>query len=83
MVRAWTLPVFAAPSAPARLWIGSTDTAMPVGAARLLARSIPACEVTELAKEPHFWAAERYREALEWAVAAERGWRETLVRSSR
>jgi pimeloyl-ACP methyl ester carboxylesterase len=34
--------------APAHLWIGTADTAVPVGAARLLARSIAACAVTEL-----------------------------------
>jgi hypothetical protein len=52
--------------APARLWIGTADTAVPIGAARLLARSIAACAVTELPAEGHFWVAVNYREVLDW-----------------
>jgi pimeloyl-ACP methyl ester carboxylesterase len=69
--RAWGVELGAI-RAPARLWIGTADTAVPLSAVRLLARSIPACEVTELAKEGHFWVAEGYREVLEWVVAAAR-----------
>jgi pimeloyl-ACP methyl ester carboxylesterase len=55
--------------APARLWIGSADTAVPLSAARQLARSIPVCAVTELPGDGHFWVATRYREVLDWIVA--------------
>jgi pimeloyl-ACP methyl ester carboxylesterase len=54
--------------APARLWIGTADTAVPVSAARLLARSIPGCTLTELPAEGHFWVAENYREVLAWVA---------------
>lgn len=58
--------------APAHLWIGTADTAVPLSAVRLLARSIPACGVTELAAEGHFWVAANYREVLEWVAATVR-----------
>ena len=67
--RGWDLD-FAAVRAPARLWIGSADTAVPVASARLLARSIRACAITELPTEGHFWVAARYREVLEWIATA-------------
>jgi pimeloyl-ACP methyl ester carboxylesterase len=54
---------------PARLWIGTEDTAVPVAAARLLARSISGCAFNELAGEGHFWVAERPDEVLEWVAA--------------
>ena len=56
--------------APTRLWIGTADTAVPVSAARQLARSIPECTLTELPAERHFWVAENYREVLAWVAAA-------------
>jgi pimeloyl-ACP methyl ester carboxylesterase len=56
--------------APARLWIGTADTAVPLGAARQLARLIPRCAVTELPTEGHFWVATRYREVLDWIAAS-------------
>jgi pimeloyl-ACP methyl ester carboxylesterase len=70
------LRVFAAPwgvdlsaiRAPARLWIGTTDTAVPLAAARLLARSINECELEELPGEGHFWVAANYGEVLEWVA---------------
>src|SRR5581483_5239709 len=40
--RSWGIDL-AAIRAPARLWIGTADTAVPLRAARLLARSIAAC----------------------------------------
>jgi hypothetical protein len=52
--------------APAHLWIGTADTAVPISAARLLARSIAACAVTELPADGHFWVAANYRDVLEW-----------------
>jgi pimeloyl-ACP methyl ester carboxylesterase len=50
----------------ARLWIGGTDRAVPLAAARLLARSIEGCVVTELPGEGHFWAAAHAGEVLAW-----------------
>ena len=58
--------------APTRLWIGTADTAVPLSAARLLARSIPACDVTELPAQGHFWVAANYGEVLEWVAATVR-----------
>jgi pimeloyl-ACP methyl ester carboxylesterase len=55
--------------APARLWIGTTDTAVPLTAARLLARSISDCELRELPGEGHFWVAANHAEVLEWVAA--------------
>ena len=55
--------------APARLWIGTEDTAVPLAAARLLARSISGCALTELPGEGHFWVAAHYGEVLEWVAA--------------
>jgi pimeloyl-ACP methyl ester carboxylesterase len=55
--------------ASARLWIGTADTAVPLSAARLLARSIPGCAVTELPAEGHFWVAANYRDVLDWVAA--------------
>jgi pimeloyl-ACP methyl ester carboxylesterase len=55
--------------APTRLWIGTADTAVPLAAARLLARSIGPCAVTELQGEGHFWVAERHGEVLAWVAA--------------
>jgi pimeloyl-ACP methyl ester carboxylesterase len=55
--------------APARLWIGTEDTAVPVAAARLLARSISGCAITELSGDGHFWVAANSGEVLEWVAA--------------
>src|SRR5205823_14264406 len=55
--------------APARLWIGTADTAVPLSAVRLLARSLPACSVTELPAEGHFWVAAHYGEVPDWVPA--------------
>ena len=54
--------------APSRLWIGTADTAVPLSAARLLGQSLPACAVTELAGEGHFWIATNYAEVLAWVA---------------
>jgi pimeloyl-ACP methyl ester carboxylesterase len=56
--------------AVSRLWIGAEDTAVPIGAARLLARSIRACIVTDLAADGHFWVAANYGEVLDWVAAS-------------
>jgi len=67
--RAWDVDL-AAIRAPARLWIGTADTAVPLRAARLLARSIVGCVITELPSEGHLWVATHYRDVLDWIVAA-------------
>jgi pimeloyl-ACP methyl ester carboxylesterase len=67
--RAWDVDL-AAIRAPARLWIGTADTAVPPKAARLLARSIAGCVVTELASEGHLWVAAHYKDVLDWIIAA-------------
>jgi pimeloyl-ACP methyl ester carboxylesterase len=59
----------AAIRAPARMWIGTADTAVPLSAARVLARAIPACALTELHGDGHFWVAESYGEVLAWVAA--------------
>jgi pimeloyl-ACP methyl ester carboxylesterase len=69
--RAWDVDLGAI-RAPARLWIGTADSAVPLSAARLLTRSIPACEVTELPAEGHFWVAANYGKVLEWVAATVR-----------
>jgi pimeloyl-ACP methyl ester carboxylesterase len=66
--RAWGLDLEAV-RAPARVWLGTADTAVPLEAARLLARSIPDCEMTELPQEGHFWVAANHAEVLRWVAA--------------
>jgi pimeloyl-ACP methyl ester carboxylesterase len=78
--RDWGIDL-AAVRAPTRLWIGTADTAVPLSAARMLARSIPGCTVTELNQHGHFWVAANYREVLAW-VAATVGARPETDRSS-
>jgi pimeloyl-ACP methyl ester carboxylesterase len=46
---------FARITAPARLWIGTADTVVPVGAAVALGGRIGGCEVTQLPGAGHFW----------------------------
>jgi pimeloyl-ACP methyl ester carboxylesterase len=65
--RPWDLAL-AAITAPARVWIGTADTAVPIGGARLLAQSIPGCVLTELEGEGHFWLAADHAEVLAWIV---------------
>lgn len=56
--------------APARLWIGTKDTAVPLPAARLLAGSIPRCILTELPMEGHLWVTVHYDQVLDWVAGA-------------
>jgi pimeloyl-ACP methyl ester carboxylesterase len=63
--RAWDADL-ANVAARARLWISTADTAVPISAARLLARAIPDCTLTELQDEGHFWVAANYAQVLEW-----------------
>jgi pimeloyl-ACP methyl ester carboxylesterase len=67
--RSWNVDL-AAIRAPARLWIGTADTAVPLKAARLLAHSIAGCVITELPSEGHLWVAAHYRDVLDWVIAA-------------
>jgi pimeloyl-ACP methyl ester carboxylesterase len=52
--------------APARLWIGTADKAVPLVAARALAQRIGGCSCEELEGEGHFWIAANYARVLEW-----------------
>lgn len=64
----WGLPL-ANVTAPARLWLGSTDRNVPLSAARRLAERIPTADITELADQGHLWVAEHYGEVLGWIAA--------------
>jgi hypothetical protein len=77
--RSWGIDLEAI-RASAHLWIGTADTAVPISAARLLARSIAACAVTELPADGHFWVAANYRDVLEW-IAEKAGARDETRRS--
>jgi pimeloyl-ACP methyl ester carboxylesterase len=57
-------------SAPARLWIGTADKAVPLAAARALAERISGCSCEELQGEGHLWIAANYARVLEWVHAA-------------
>lgn len=69
--RPWNVD-FAGIRAPARLWIGTKDTAVPLKAARLLASSIPNCILSELPMEGHLWVTTHYPEVLRWIADAAR-----------
>lgn len=69
--RPWDVD-FAAVRAPARLWIGARDTAVPLEAARTLARAIARCDLTELPMEGHLWVATHYDQVLAWVAAVTR-----------
>ena len=56
--------------APARLWIGTADTAVPLDAARALAQRIGGCACEELQGEGHFWVAANYARVLGWIDTA-------------
>ncbi|HET6221677.1 MAG TPA: alpha/beta hydrolase [Dongiaceae bacterium] len=67
--RPWTVDL-AAISAPARLWIGSRDSNVPLAAVRALAQRIPHCAVTELADAGHLWVSEHHADVLDWIASA-------------
>src|SRR5262245_3835275 len=50
--------------APARLWVGTNDKAVPLAAARALAGRIKGCSCVELEGEGHFWIAANYARVL-------------------
>jgi pimeloyl-ACP methyl ester carboxylesterase len=59
-------------SAPARLWMGSDDKAVPLTAARALGQRIKGCSCEELEGEGHFWIAANYARVLGWIGATAR-----------
>lgn len=59
-------------AAPARLWVGTDDKAVPLVAARALAERIKGCSCEELEGEGHFWIAANYARVLEWVDATAR-----------
>lgn len=56
-------------SAPAHLWLGTADTAVPLIAARMLAARIPGCISAELEDEGHLWVAINYSRVLDWIMS--------------
>jgi pimeloyl-ACP methyl ester carboxylesterase len=56
--------------APARLWIGSRDSNVPLAAARALAQRISDCVVTELPDAGHLWVSVHHNDVLAWIAAA-------------
>lgn len=59
-------------TAPARLWIGTEDTNVPLAGAHALARAIGTCNVVTLPGEGHLWIAVHYEEVLAWAARVAR-----------
>jgi pimeloyl-ACP methyl ester carboxylesterase len=62
----------AAITAPARLWIGSKDSNVPLAAVRALAQRIGHCVVTELPNEGHLWVSVHHADVLAWIASAVR-----------
>ena len=67
--RPWRVDL-AAIAAPARLWIGTRDSNVPISAARVLAQRIPHCMLTELPDEGHLWVSVHHADVLAWIAAA-------------
>lgn len=57
---------------PARVWIGSADSNVPVAAVRALAQRIPHCVTTELPNEGHLWVSVHHADVLEWVASVVR-----------
>jgi pimeloyl-ACP methyl ester carboxylesterase len=70
--RPWEVDL-AAVAAPARLWIGTVDSNVPVAAARALAERIPGCVLTELPNEGHLWVSVHHADVLAWVASASAG----------
>jgi len=66
--RPWELDL-AAISAPARVWLGSADNAVPRAAARALASAIARCGYEEMGGQGHLWVAANYPSVLAWIAA--------------
>lgn len=56
-------------AAPAHVWIGRSDTNVPVAAAIALAQAIPGCQLTHL-DAGHLWVANKYATVLGWIAQA-------------
>lgn len=56
--------------APAKIWIGTLDTNVPVAAAHRLAARIPHAELDVLTGEGHLWVALHYPDILGWMNSA-------------
>jgi pimeloyl-ACP methyl ester carboxylesterase len=69
--RPWQVDL-AAIAAPARLWIGTRDSNVPIAAARFLAQHIPRCILTELPNEGHLWVSVHHADVLTWIASAVR-----------
>lgn len=54
---------------PSRMWIGLADRNVPIEAARLLARSLPRCELTEIPGAGHLWASHNVGEVMAWIAS--------------
>jgi pimeloyl-ACP methyl ester carboxylesterase len=67
--RPWMIDL-AAVTAPARLWIGSMDSNVPLAAVRALAERIGHCVVTELTNEGHLWVSVHHADVLAWVASA-------------
>lgn len=67
--RPWNVDL-AAVRAPARLWIGTRDSNVPIAAARALADRVPACTLIELPDAGHLWVSVHHAEVLAWIAAA-------------
>jgi pimeloyl-ACP methyl ester carboxylesterase len=60
-------------AAPARLWIGTRDSNVPIAAARALAERIPGCELVELENWGHLWVSVHHADVLAWVASAVNG----------
>jgi pimeloyl-ACP methyl ester carboxylesterase len=56
--------------APARLWIGSRDSNVPIAAALALAQRISDCVVTEVPNAGHLWVSVHHNDVLAWIASA-------------
>ncbi len=68
----WNIPMSDA-AMPTRLWLGTADRNVPLGAARRLAEMLPACSTETLPGEGHLWVAQHYDEVLAWIARAMHG----------
>jgi pimeloyl-ACP methyl ester carboxylesterase len=73
--RPWKVDL-AAIEAPARLWIGSRDSNVPLAAVRALAQRIAHCVVTELPNAGHLWVSVHHSDVLGWIASAVRAGRQ-------
>jgi pimeloyl-ACP methyl ester carboxylesterase len=60
-------------AAPARLWIGTRDSNVPIAAAHALGRRIPGCELIELQNWGHLWVSVHHADVLTWVASTVNG----------